>query len=187
MYGFLLAILSITVIMVGISLSAFYLYCNYLLFEKCNVDGWKGLIPFYNTYIKIRLAGLKLWYLILFISAVILLIDSSTGLKLLCVLIILFVSSLISYNFTKRMKNGKTKHVVDFMLLTFVPIIYLPVLVFNDEYTFDNTVEVTPNAYIDKIQTSDFDIYKKEEKTCKKCGTRISETDKYCPECGKKQ
>jgi rRNA maturation endonuclease Nob1 len=80
---------------------------------------------------------------------------------------------------------------VDFLLLTFLPFVYLPVMAFNQDFTFKEDVEVTPNAYIDEIQSSSFkdEVKKKtakKKKMCDKCGEPLSNTNKFCPNCGKK-
>ena len=37
------------------------------LFEKAGEPGWKAIIPIYNTYIMIKLAGRPWWWLLLFL------------------------------------------------------------------------------------------------------------------------
>ena len=185
-----LAFLIVLINLVMIPLLVFYFYSLYKLFEKCNIQGWKALVPFYNTYIEIRLAGVNWWYIFLFAGAFVLSVDGSTGLRILCSLVTLFVHSIISYNLCKRINNGKNSLMVDFLLLTFVPFIYLPVMAFNEDYKYDSTVPVTPNAYIDEIQTSGVTDEKKnknsKKKFCDKCGEPLSASNHYCPNCGKK-
>ena len=182
---FVIGMVLISIVIVPIV--AFYFYCMYKLFEKCDVDGWRGLIPFYNTFIEIRLFGLNWWYILLYVGAVILSVDAGTGLKLLCSIVLFFVHSLICYNAVKKVNNGKNQLAVDFVLLTFIPIVYLPVMALNSDYKYNKDAKVTLNAYIDEIQTSDFDLHKtKEENVCKKCGAKVDKNNKYCPECGKK-
>ena len=182
---------------IAIPIIGFYLYSMYKLFEKCDVEPWKGLVPIYNIFIEIKLAGLNWWYILLIIGSIILSIDAGTGLSLLCTIVVMFVNSLIAYNLCKKINNGKNSLIVDFLLLTFVPYIYIPVMAFNDEFVYNKDVETTPNAYIDEIQTSDLNINisdknKKSKKNnkkinfCSKCGEPISSGTNYCPNCGKK-
>lgn len=187
-YTLPMAFLTILFAAVALPLIAFMFYSLYRLFEKCNIDGWKAFIPFYNIFILIRLCNLNWWYILVFSSAAILSIDAGAGLSLLCNLVMMITHSLISYNLTKIVNNGKNSHLVDFILETFLPIVYLPVMALNDDFKYIKDVELTPNAYIDEIQTSSFDIHKEEKKedTCKKCGQVIDKNNKYCPNCGKK-
>ena len=186
-----LAFLIILINIVMVPVVIFYFYALYKLFEKCYVSGWKALIPFYNFYIKLRIAGVNWWYLILYVISFVLFIDGGTGLRILCILTIVFVNSISSYNLCKKINNGHNSLIVDFLLLTFLPFVYLPVMAFNQDFTFKEDVEVTPNAYIDEIQSSSFkdEVKKKttkKKKMCDKCGEPLSNTNKFCPNCGKK-
>ena len=170
----------------------FYFYALYKLFEKCNVTGWKALIPFYNTLVETRIAGVNWWYLILYVASWVLFIDGGAGLRILCALTVLFIHSIISYNLCKRLNNGHNSLMVDFLLLTFIPFIYLPVMAFNESFTYDPNVEVTPNAYIDEIQTSGYmktetkKTRNNKKKLCDSCGEPLSNQNHFCPNCGKK-
>ena len=81
---------------------------------------------------------------------------------------------------------------VDFLLLTFLPFIYLPVMAFNQEFTFKPDVEVTPNAYIDEIQSSGYSKTEpkktktSKKKFCDECGEPLNNLNHFCPNCGKK-
>ena len=60
--AFMVVLLSIIIV----PIVAFMFYSIYKLFEKCDVDGWRGLVPFYNVFILIKLVGLNWWYIIMF-------------------------------------------------------------------------------------------------------------------------
>lgn len=187
MFLFVILVGIITVPIVG-----FYFFTTYKLFEKCGYDGWKGLIPFYNKYVELQIAGLHWWYIIMYVVALFLFIDGGTGLKILCVLIIIFFHSVLSYNLAKKINNEKNPLLLDFILLTFVPIVYIPIMALNDNYKYHSDEEVTPNGYIDEIQTSSFKAKEEKKKTnikkkyCEKCGEPLALKDVYCPRCGKK-
>ena len=182
----------ILISIIAVPVILFYFFSLYKLFEKCGVEGWKGLIPFYNKYIEIRIAGLHWWYIIVYIVSVFLFIDGGTGLKILCALILLGVHSLLSYNLCKKISNGKNNLYINVILLTALPFIYLPVMALNDAFEYDESVEVTPNAYIDEIQTASYKtnptIKSKriKKRFCPKCGEVLSPSNIYCPHCGKK-
>lgn len=187
-----IAFLVILINIIMIPVVVFYFYALYKLFEKCNVKGYRALIPFYNFYIRLRIAGVNWWYVILYIMSFVLSIDASAGLRLLCVLTVIFVHSICSYNLSKRVNNGHNSHTVDFLLLTFLPFIYIPVMAFNQEFTYKEDVEVTPNAYIDELQSGGFQNNDTKKKTAKKkklcdaCGEPLSSQNKFCPNCGKR-
>jgi hypothetical protein len=42
-----------------------FIVANWKIFTKADEAGWKSLIPFYNTYIMLVIAGLPGWYLVL--------------------------------------------------------------------------------------------------------------------------
>ena len=188
-------LISILVILVGIialPIIGFYFFTMYKLFEKCGFEGWKALIPFYNKYIELKIAGLHWWYIIMYIVSIFLFIDGKTGIKILCVLVLIFFHSVLSYNMCKRVNNDKNPLLLDFILLTFVPLVYLPIMALNKSYKYHDKTEVTPNGYIDEIQTSNFKTDEEKHKTnikkkyCVKCGEPLANKDVYCPHCGKK-
>lgn len=186
-----IAFMVIFINIIMIPIIGFYIYSLYKLFEKCNIPGWKSLIPFYNTFIEIRLAGVNWWYIFVYVGATVLSIDGSAGLRILCSLAILFVHAVIAYNLCKKINNGKNSLIVDFLLLTFLPFIYLPVMAFNEEYNYNPDVQVTPNGFIDEIQTSGVSEEPKKgknskKKFCDKCGEPLSSRNHFCPNCGKK-
>lgn len=53
------------IVFFGIIAIAFYVvYVIALakLFKKAGEDGWKAIIPFYNVFVLIQIAGLNWWY-----------------------------------------------------------------------------------------------------------------------------
>lgn len=43
----------------------------WMMFEKANQPGWAALIPIYNTYVMLKVAGRPGWWLILYIVPII--------------------------------------------------------------------------------------------------------------------
>ena len=177
---------------ITVPIIAFYMYCHYKLMEKCGNEGWKGIIPYYNIWNYIQIAGLNWWYILLIVGASVLLIDAGVGLTILCNIILVFVSSLLNYNLCKRINNGRNQLILDTLLLTIVPIVFLPLMALNKEYTYKPEVKTTPNAYIDEIQSGEYkSTYNKEKvskkaKFCDSCGEPLTNKTKFCPNCGKK-
>ena len=48
-------------IVISLAVAVFFVICNWKIFEKAGYDGWKSLIPFYNTYIMFEMAWGKGW------------------------------------------------------------------------------------------------------------------------------
>ena len=182
----------VLICIIAVPIIGFYFFSLYKLFEKCEIEGWKGLIPFYNKFVQIKIAGLNWWYIIIYVVAIFLYIDGKIGIKILSILVILFVNSIISYNLCKKINNGKNSLFIDFILLTFLPFLYLPVMALNDQFKYHPNAEVTSNAYIDEIQSSNYKNKETTKKTnnrkkyCEKCGEPLALKDIFCPHCGKK-
>lgn len=52
---------------VSLAIAVFLLVSMWKLFTKAGKEGWKSLIPIYNLYTIIGIAGLPGWYLLLFL------------------------------------------------------------------------------------------------------------------------
>lgn len=66
-----------------LALAVYFLIVGWKIFEKAGQAGWKSLIPFYNTYILLKIVGQPGWWLLLFfIPFVNLIIWIIVGLKL---------------------------------------------------------------------------------------------------------
>ena len=44
----------------------YFLIVGWMIFEKSGQAGWKILIPFYNSYILVKITGMSGWYFLLF-------------------------------------------------------------------------------------------------------------------------
>ena len=53
----ILLILSIVII----AFLVFYFVCLWKLFKKAGKNGWEAIIPYYNTWVLIEIAGLNWW------------------------------------------------------------------------------------------------------------------------------
>lgn len=91
----------------------FYIYSLWSIFEKAGEPGWKAIIPIYNNYILIKIAGHPWWFLILFFIPFVNLV----------VFFIVFLSL-----------SRKFGHDVGFAIgLFFLGFIFIPILAFNDD------------------------------------------------------
>lgn len=53
-------------LVVGLVLSILSLICMWRLFKKAGQPGWKAIIPIYNSYVMLRIAGCPGWWLALY-------------------------------------------------------------------------------------------------------------------------
>lgn len=149
------------------------------LFNKAGEEGWKAIIPFYNTFVLIQIAGLNWWYFLIAISGTICSILKINGLDTLCNLAALAVNFFVFYNLAKKMKQQPVGFGVAGI---FVAPIAAMILGFSSKYTYDQSVEVSPNGPIgDAKETTN----NEPEKYCLGCGCKLKPGTKFCEKCGK--
>lgn len=59
-------IVSIFTYLLGIAIILFMFYILWRFYEKANQPGWASLIPIYNMYILIKIAGRPGWWTVLY-------------------------------------------------------------------------------------------------------------------------
>jgi len=138
---FLGAFLLIGLVFLGIVLlvSVVTLVSNWFLFKKAGEEGWKSLIPIYNTYIIIKLAfnGTKnyLFWIILPLSFVAGFIDGISPGNLLSNIILvisLIVNIYVGYNFMRRFADKGLS-----IASLFFPVFIYPIVAFSKKFTFE--------------------------------------------------
>lgn len=149
------------------------------LFKKAGVEGWKAIIPFYNTFVLIQIAGLNWWYFLIAISGSICSIIGIDGLDTVCNLASLAVNFFVFYNLAKKMRQQPVGFGVAGIFVA--PIITM-VLGFSDKYTYDAAIEVSPNGPIGDTKES---TNNEPEKYCLNCGCKVKPGTKFCEKCGK--
>lgn len=103
------------------------------LFNRAGVEGWKSLIPFYNTYlmIKIGLGESMTWLLLILLGGGVFapLLSNILGYWVVNIiqLAIIIISSYISYSFYKRFSSQGMS-----IGATFIPIIFGSIIAFGD-------------------------------------------------------
>lgn len=102
--GVVFIILLIVILVVIVSL--------WKVFSKAGQPGWASIIPIYNTYIMIKVAGRPGWWLLLFF------------LPLVSLIIAIIISIDVAKKFSKGVGYG--------LGLAFLPFIFLPMLAFGD-------------------------------------------------------
>lgn len=97
---------------IGLVIAIFFIVCWWKIFTKAGQPGWACLIPFYNLYVMLKIAGKPGWWLILFF------------IPLVNFIIIILMIVGIAQNFGKG---------TGFILgLIFLSIIFIPILAFGE-------------------------------------------------------
>ena len=151
------------------------------IFKKAGEDGWKAIIPFYNIFVLIQIAGLNWWYFLIAISGTICTIAKIDGLEYVCNLASMAVNFFIFYNLAKKMKQQPIGFGVAGALVG--PITTM-ILGFSDKYTYDSSIEVSPNGPIGDSDTKT-STSNEPEKYCLGCGCKLKPGTKFCERCGK--
>ena len=142
------ASVGVVVFLLLIILAIYVVYAIALakIFKKAGEEGWKAIIPFYNLFVLIQISGLNWWYFLIAISGTICAMLNINGLSYVCNLAALAVNFFIFYNLAKKMKQ---QPVVFAVAAIFVAPIVTMILGFSSKYSYDSTVQVSPNGPID--------------------------------------
>lgn len=168
---FLIAIAALVVIIIG----------EVKLFQKAGKPGWAAIVPFYNTYVLVEIAGLNWWYFLIAISGTIISLLGIDGLAPVAMIAARAVNFFIFYNLGKKFKKDPTTYGV---LGIFFPGILAAVLGFSKEAQYDSSVVVSPNGPIDDKKTTNTTT--EPERFCLGCGQKLKPGAGFCENCGKK-
>lgn len=169
-----------------IPIMAFEIFCNWKLFKKAGREGWEAIIPFYNQYVLVQIAGLNWWYflLLLFLGSVSISLsfyDSSVGFSMNIVNII--VNFFIFYNLGKKMHKDP---ITTGLLGGLFSYIMIPVMALSNDYQYDKDVEVSPNGPINSATNMTSEEREEESaRFCTGCGRKLRKNAKFCEHCGK--
>ena len=103
---------SLLMMIIGLAFSILMIVAMWKVFVKAGRPGWAVLIPIYNTYVFLKIAGKPGWWLIWFFIP----------------LLNLFVGIIATVAFAQRFGKG-AGFVVGLILL---PIIFIPILAFGE-------------------------------------------------------
>ena len=173
----------ILILILGLFLLAFitvYIIGLWKIFKKAGKNGWEAIIPFYNTYILVEIAGLNWWYFLIAISGTIITTIGLDSLTWFANIASIVVNFFIFYNIAKKMK----KQPVGFAIASiFISKILILVLGFSKD-EFYNTIEVSPNGPIGENKPNN--ASNEPEKYCLGCGKKLKPNTQFCENCGKK-
>lgn len=170
-------IFAIIVLLLLVAATVIYIVGLWKLFKKAGKNGWEALIPLYNTYILIEIAGLNWWYFLISISGTICALLRIKGLTTITSCASLLVNFFCFYNIAKKMKQNPTGFAVGGALL---PMVFVPIMGLSNKYTFDTSIKVSPNGPIGNNNTSN-----EPERYCLGCGKKLQKDEKFCANCGK--
>jgi len=139
-YGNILMI----VLLIFIALVVFIIIAEWKFFKKCGKQGWECIVPFYNQWVLVEIAGLNWWWFLVLIasSIVSLLFGDSNSLTSIAALATVFGSFVCNYNIAKKF-HKETGFAV---LMTLFPIVVIPIMAFSNNYQYDNSVTVSKNG-----------------------------------------
>ena len=188
----------IVFIIIFIALSIFLIVANVKVFQKAGKQGWEAIIPIYNSWVLVEIAGLDWWWFLIVCASSLASIISE-DLAYIGLLASLFGGFVVNYNLSKKLHKDTGFAV----LMTLVPIIAIPMIAFGKEYQFDHSVEVSKNGPFggetskgnnsnnsnnsNKTETKST----KDDETnndiayCPNCGAKIEKGTKFCGKCGK--
>lgn len=180
--GATLAVLIIAVIMIIAILifGCFYIVCLWKLFKKAGKNGWEAIIPFYNEYILIKIAGLHWWYFpIALISSITISFETEdfSWIVNIANTINVIINFFIFYNLAKKMNREPVGIAIGGAI---APGIMIPVLALSKKFNYNSYIPVNPNGPIGDKNRRGIQKY------CLGCGQELKPNSVFCENCGKK-
>ena len=103
-------------LIIGLAFTVFYVIAYWKVFVKAGMPGWASIIPFYNLYIMLKIAGKPGWWLLLYFIP----------------LVNIAVGIVVALNMAKVF--GRSQMFGIFVLWLFSPIGYLILAFGNSQY-----------------------------------------------------
>lgn len=165
-------------------LSLLFIIARWIIFRKAGLEGWESIIPFYSSWSLVKISGISWWFFLIINAPFFTLIISLGLLTPFAGFAALIGSYFVYYNLA--LKFGKEP--IGYGLgLTFLPIIFYPILAFGKSTYKDIKVSSYGPINENKINSnlSNNNIKNKNNKFCKNCGNQIDDS-KFCSNCGTK-
>lgn len=121
---------NVTALLIGmifvLAVIIFAIWASCKLFQKAGRKWWEALVPFYNTYVMLKIVGRPGWWLLLYF--------------------IPFVSIVVGIINTHDLSKSFGRGVGTTLLLLFFPIIMYPLMAFSSKYQYTGpaAAEVKP-------------------------------------------
>lgn len=136
--GFIVVFLIIGLIALAVSI--INIIALWKVYKKAGKGGWESIIPFYNTWVLVEIAGLNWWWFLLFFAPLVLgfipILNVFSGLATL------FVFFNCYYNIAKKFNKGTGFAVC----LTLFSPICIPILGFSKNNVYNSNVAVSNNG-----------------------------------------
>lgn len=157
-----------------------YIVASWKLYKKCGKEGWEGIVPIYRLWVLVDITGTVWWaFLILLFGSLIPAVGT---------IIVLFTSFCINYNLAIKMGKDPIGYGIG---LTFLPIIFFPILAFGNATFTDKKVSKYGVIPEDKVNSAASSVKETAKKTstskgtkfCTNCGAELT-GGKFCSKCG---
>ena len=185
-FGILAVILFIVLVV-----EIFHIIGLWKMFKKANEEGWKALIPIYNTYTLCKVVGVSPWWILIVILSPILGVVPIVGSLLSTAASIYFL--VILAGSVAKSYGKDTGWAVGYALLT--PFFTFALGVGKSEYQgpkpigdpiMDKIIDASNNKKEDTNNKETSNTDTTSAKFCSSCGTKVEQDAKYCPNCGNK-
>ena len=157
-----------------------YIVSMWKLFKKAGKNGWEAIVPYYNTYVLIEIAGLNWWYFLIAIGGSIISIIGLETLSGILTLAGYAVNFFVFWNLAKKMHKSTVSTAI---LGVLFPGIMIPIMGLSKNYQYDSSVAVSPNGPIGDDTKS---AKNEPERFCLGCGQKLKPNVSFCENCGKK-
>lgn len=138
-----LGVIFLVVFIVLLAISIPVIIAQWKFFKKAGKNGWEAIVPFYNTWVLIEVAGLNWWYFLISIGLSLVSSFTGEGLAIVLSLASYYVNFIIYYNIAKKTKQNEILYGI---LGVFVPFVAILILGFSKNITYDKSIEVSPNG-----------------------------------------
>ena len=156
-------------LLTGFVLLLLFIIARWIIFRKAGLEGWESIIPFYSSWSLVKISGISWWFFLIINAPFFSLIISLGLLTPFAGLACLIGSYFVHYNLA--LKFGKEP--IGYGLgLTFLPIIFYPILAFGKSTYKD--VKVSSYGPVPENNANDKPI-NKNTKFCSNCGNQIDE------------
>lgn len=137
----------IVLLIICLAVMVFILIGQWKMYKKAGKNGWEAIIPFYNNYVLVQIAGLQwYWFLIPLIAGFV----SGMGIPVIsgvAGLASIVASANVAYNMSKKFNKSTAWFVVSifFSGLTYA------LLGYSSNEKYDESAATTPNGFVDGI------------------------------------
>ncbi len=172
----------------GVALIVVSIVANWTLFKKAGKEGWEAIVPFYNNWVLVEIAGLNWWWFLLILAPSIASFINE-DIAEIASLANLFAIFNCYYNLAKKFKKSTSTSVVAGIF----SFIFTFIFAFSKSETYYATEKVSSNGVFpgepretsaQAFNSTDNNNNPNLTKFCMKCGCKIEDHYKFCSVCG---